>query len=318
MEVFKTFIGVMAFLSLGFSAAAAYLKLNKVWKRKHHAEVANSVSIMGNVIDLIPLTFFALNYMIVMQWQGFIDSVIWIVAGAVSILIGSGFWVPENRKKSLWTEFKEALKLEKSEVGHLASSFFRPSSADIVLDILAHFALVDRELEEREKALIESFADAWHVDIDWDAHQSLADLDQPVSLVRTRDTVVRYLKTSPPSEQVVQLIDVLESLVNVDDKVSESEALILQEVNGLLANYVEKGDEPATYTVVIAPQNEEHDVAISTLLPNARKIPVAGGSGYVVGSYHSQDYADMICDQYRALGFFTVDMPVQPAVETAS
>lgn len=318
MEVFKTFIGAMAFLSLGFSAAAAYLKLNKVWKRKHNAEVANSVSIMGNVVDLIPLTFFALNYLVVMQWQGLIDSVIWIIAGVVSILIGSGFWVPENRKMSLWEEFKSALKLEKSEVGHLASSLFRPTSADIVLDILAHFAFIDRQLEAREKALIESFAEAWHVDIDWEDHRSLADLDQPVSLVRTRDTVVQYLKTSPPTEQVVQLIEVLELLVAVDETVSDSEGLILQEVKGLLTNYVEKGDEPATYTVVIAPQNEEHDVAISTLLPDAEKIPVAGGSGYVVGSYHSQDYADMICDQYRTLGFFTVDMPVQPGPTASS
>ena len=63
MEVFKSFISYMAYASLGFSFAAAYLKINKLWKRKHIAEVANSVSIMGNVFDIIPSTFFALNFL---------------------------------------------------------------------------------------------------------------------------------------------------------------------------------------------------------------------------------------------------------------
>ncbi len=39
----------------------------------------------------------------------------------------------------------------------------------------------------------------------------------------------------------------------------------------------------------------------------------AGGKGYTVGAYFSRSYADMICTQYRALGFFTVvlDEPAQ-------
>jgi hypothetical protein len=308
MEFFKSFIAIMAYASLGFSAAAAYLKINKVWKRKHNAEVANSVSIMGNVIDVMPLSFFALNFLFAAQWQGFIDSLIWIVAGAAMILIGSGFWVPENRRKSFWTEFKQALKLEGSEVGHLASALFRPSGADIVLEILTQFAYIDRELDPREKNFIESFADAWHVDLDWQKYLALADLDEPASLVRTRDTVERYLKTSPPTEQVSQLIDVLQSLVSVDDTVSGAEALILREVRGLLSNYINDVESYMTFSVVIAPQNHDNDVAISTLLPDAAKTPVAGGIGYIVGTYFSQEYANVICDQYRALGFFTVDM----------
>jgi hypothetical protein len=126
MELLKSIVSVLAYASLGFSATAAYLKINKIWKRKHNEEVANSVSIVGNVVDLIPLSFFSLNYLFVMQWQGLIDSVIWIVAGVVSIMIGSGLWVEANRHKSSWTRWKEALKLEKSEVGDLAMSLKRP------------------------------------------------------------------------------------------------------------------------------------------------------------------------------------------------
>ncbi|MGB5324577.1 MAG: hypothetical protein WBN40_04020, partial [Pseudomonadales bacterium] len=91
--------------------------------------------------------------------------------------------------------------------------------------------------------------------------------------------------------------------------------LMLSEARGLLSSYVEDGDNPAAFTVVIAPQNDEHDAALTTLLPNARKISVAGGTGYVVGSYHSHEFAEMIRDQYRALGFFTVDVGEQVALE---
>ncbi|MDH4071931.1 MAG: hypothetical protein OEV41_02365, partial [Gammaproteobacteria bacterium] len=127
MEFFKSVISAMAYASLGFSFTAAYLKINKIWKRKHIAEVASSVSIVGNVVDIIPLTFFALNFMLVAQWQGLIDSVLWIFAGIVTVLIGSGLWVEEHRHKPFWTRIRAALKLEKTEVGHLAASFFRPS-----------------------------------------------------------------------------------------------------------------------------------------------------------------------------------------------
>lgn len=313
MEFFKSFINIMAYASLGFSATAAYLKINKVWKRKHNAEVASSVSIVGNFVDLIPLTFFGLYYMVYMQWQGFIDSVIWIAAGVVSVLIGAGVWVPENRRKSFWTELKEALRLEKSEVGHLAMAMLRPSGANAIIEILTSFAYLDRELEPREKAYIETFAKNWHVEIDWDAQRSLADLDRAAGLIKTRDAVVRYVNASPPAEQVLQLIDLLQCLVSIDDAVTAEESLMLSEAQGLLSNYAESTEKSAAFTVVIAPQSDEHDAALSALLPDARKIAVAGGSGYVVGSYFSHAFAELIRDQYRALGFFTVDVGEQVA-----
>lgn len=314
MEFFKSFINVMAYASLGFSFAAAYLKINKIWKRKHIEEVASSISIMGNVFDIIPLTIFSLNFLLVAQWQGLIDSVLWMVAGAVSVLIGSGLWVQSNRGKSFWTRLKESLKLEKSEVGHLATTFFRPSSAELILDILARFAYIDRELAEREQELIQSFANTWHFDIDWEEHRKLAELEQSVGLVKTRDTVARYLNTSPPAKQVAQLIEVLHALVEVDENVSSEEKLILGEVDKFMLGYIDNTNVQASYTVIIAPQNRNQDVAIAALLPDAQKIEIAGGSGYLVGSFYSQDYADVICDQYRELGFFTIDLMGDAAV----
>jgi len=316
MELFKSFISIMAYASLGFSFAAAYLKINKVWKRKHIEEVANSVSIMGNVFDLIPLTFFSLNFLFVAQWQGLIDSVLWIFAGVVSVLIGSGLWVQGNRGKSFWTRLKESLKLEKSEIGNLATTFFRPSAAEIILEIFARFAYIDRNLVAREQELIQLFADKWHIDINWEDHKKLAELEESVGFVKTRETVARYLKTSPPTEQVAQLIDVLHALVKIDENVSSEEELILEEVHKFMLDYIDGSDVQGNYTVIIAPQNRNQDAAIATLLPDAEKVEIAGGSGYLIGSFYSQDYANVICDQYRELGFFTIDLMRDEPVKT--
>jgi len=316
MELFKSFVGIMAYASLGFSFTSVYLKINKIWKRKHIAEVANSVSVAGYATDMIPATFFSLNFLIAAQWQGLIDNVLWILAGTLLILIGSGLWVQENRHKSFWTKLKESLKLEKSEVGYLATSFFRPSGAEIILEIFARFAYIDRELVAGEQELIQKFADTWHIEVDWEEHRKLAGLEQTVSFVKARDSVERYLNTSPPTEQVGQLIDVLHALVKVDENISEQEKLILAEVQQFLLGYIDDTDVQANYDVVIAPQNRSQDAAIGSLLPNASKIEIAGGSGYLVGSFYSQDYAHVIRDQYRELGFFTIDLMGNATVTT--
>ncbi len=179
------------------------------------------------------------------------------------------------------------MKLERSEVGDLAKSFFRPSGGEIILEILAHFAYIDRKLSVREQEFIQSFADTWHMKFDWKEHRKLAVSEQSVSFIKTRDEVERYLKISPPAEQVAQLIDVLDALIIVDESISAEEELILEEVDGLLHSYVNDSDVQAKFAVIVAPQNDDQDSAIATLLSNVEKTEVAGGSGYMIGSYYS-------------------------------
>jgi len=306
MDTFKSIVEIMAYGSLGFTIVAAYLKINKIWSRKHNAEVADSISIVGNVIYIIPLTFFALNYMFASLWQGVIDSLIWIASGIVYILIGSRLWVQSHRRESFWTRLKEVLKLERSEVGDLARSFFRPSSSEIILEILTQLAYIDRMLSTREKEFIQSFVDSWNMDFNWEEHRALEYKKQPVSFMEIRTTVQRYLETSPPDAQVAQLIDVLDALVRIDESVSDQEKLILEEIDGLLFSYLNQPDVQEKFAVVIAPQSEDQDFAIAALLPDIEKTSIAGGSGYIIGSYYSQDFANVVCDQYRALGFLTI------------
>ena len=65
-------------------------------------------------------------------------------------------------------------------------------------------------------------------------------------------------------------------------------------------------DSGTTYAVVIAPQDEAQDEAIGLLLKDVNPREYAGGRGYPVGRFHSTRYAEFICSQYRAMGFFTV------------
>ena len=67
------------------------------------------------------------------------------------------------------------------------------------------------------------------------------------------------------------------------------------------------------FNVVIAPQDEQQDEAIRLMLKNVELHAYAGGKGYTVGSFFSSDYAEIICAEYRSLGFFTVVMQEQEA-----
>ena len=169
-------------------------------------------------------------------------------------------------------------------------------------------AVSPEEFEEREKELIQSFGDHWNLRIDWGRYHQLASLEGTASLMQARATVERYLKTSPPDRQVAQLIDVLQALVDVDESVSTEERIILDETQGLLRHYIDESESPPTFAVVIAPQNRKQDDAVHSLLPDIDKTEIAGGSGYIVGSFYSQDYANRVRNQYRSLGFFTVDL----------
>jgi len=62
MEIFQMVVYVLAFASIGFTFTKVYLASNKLWTRKHEIEVAESFSVTGELIGLIPAIIFALNY----------------------------------------------------------------------------------------------------------------------------------------------------------------------------------------------------------------------------------------------------------------
>jgi hypothetical protein len=174
-----------------------------------------------------------------------------------------------------------------------------------ILNILQQVALIDKELDDAEVAFIQKFTEAYGLDY------SAVELREKLlaggesDFVGLRQSVLDYLAVDPPYLQVGQLRDLLNLFVKADEEITEEEALILAELNGLFASYLDEDTGQSPYRVWIVPQSPEQDDAVTSLLPDLPKEEIAGGFAYFVGSYYSQDYADMICDKYRTLQFFT-------------
>jgi hypothetical protein len=62
--------------------------------------------------------------------------------------------------------------------------------------------------------------------------------------------------------------------------------------------------------VVIVPQTDEQVAAVASLLPGIEATSIRGGTVYSVGRFFSSKYADVVCDKYVALGFFTTRIEV--------
>ena len=302
MDYVRVAIESLTVASLVVAAIQVYLILNKLWIRKHERAVAESISIMGETLGLVPLTVLSLNYAVDGYWEGMADSLIWIAAGLVTIAIGTGRWVEGKRQRGFWTLVREALRLERDEVGDLALSLFRPSAARQILAILGQVALLDRTLDDRERAFVESFADSWGVDFDWSEVEGGE--GGHVDLARLRRSVDRYLATSPPQGQVLQLVDTLSSLVRIDQVTTDEEELMLEELQGMLREYADEQGTPAEHVVAVVPQDPEQDAALSSILPDLEKRPLEGGMAYPVGPYFSHRYANVVADQYRSMKFF--------------
>ena len=70
--------------------------------------------------------------------------------------------------------------------------------------------------------------------------------------------------------------------------------------------------------VLIVPQSNPQEDAIQQLLPEAQKVHRAGGDAYLVGSYYSDAYAEMICGTYRALDLLTIVLMSEETDEVPS
>lgn len=295
---------ILPFIPLTATLVIAYLGTNKVWKRKHEKPVAQSISLVARAISIatnltlliqsVSSVFIALNF------------AIWLIVEIILVLIGSGLWVAGERKKSFWKRVKEALKLESKEAGDLAKSLFQPSNADSVLTILGRLALVDNQLDQKEKAILQSFATDWKVNFDFEKIGHLEETDQFSSYNKLRTDVEDYLKLSPPDQQVSQLADIMQTLIKIDGDVSSEEELIVEELLGLINKYLNKHDENNRFYIAIVPQDTAQESAIQGLLGETERKKVAGGQAYVNGPYFSRKYSEILSQQYHALSCLAV------------
>lgn len=307
MSPFESFVGSLVAIGVVVAAISNYLIINKLWKRKHMKDVAESVSISAAFLGLatsIPL----LVQLAVIDRTPLpaLKTVIGIVTGFIFVLIGSGLWVRENRHLSFGRLLLRALKLEREESTDLIKAMVQPRGADQILRILELVAKLDREVHEKELALLDEFAERWKIP---SSELAQGRVFEDGNLLRVREEVERYLDLQPPHEQAAQLLDVLNLFVKVDREVSREEKIALEEIQGIISEYV-GGDTVArrTFEVVIVPQSAEQFEAVEDLIPGARISRRRGGKVVSVGTFFSHDYAEAVCQKYIALGLFTAQV----------
>ena len=93
-----------------------------------------------------------------------------------------------------------------------------------------------------------------------------------------RTAVQDYLGLQPPHEQAAHLLDVLNLFAKADDEVSKEERVVVEEVNGLIEQYVSSDTlEHPMHEVLIVPQNQEQFEAVEALIPGAQLKEKRGG-----------------------------------------
>ncbi|MCB0164926.1 MAG: hypothetical protein KDI79_11910 [Anaerolineae bacterium] len=173
------------------------------------------------------------------------------------------------------------------------------------LEILRQVAMIDQVLDDAEVEFIQKFTHAYGFDYSAAEMRERLLQGQKTDFVTLRQSVLDYLALQPSHLQAARLKDLLNVLVKIDEEISDEEALILAELNGLFAGYLDEEADVTPFTVWLVPQNEDQDQAIASLMPALPKQTTSGGFAYLAGTYYSKDYAEMISQKYRALQFFT-------------
>lgn len=302
---FQTAVEYLFNISVAFTTLQIYLQVNKIWKRKHELEVARSQSISGLIIlglsCIISIVYYAIND----DMSSLAESAFYLVQAIVFGLISTGLFVKGQEKQSLWKLLLKAIRFERKEANYLIKKFFKPTNANIIIDILHQLAMIDDNLDPKEQELIEAFANEWDIEYSVDKLNEHRHDDAQSNYIRLRTSVQDYLDSEPPKEQAAQLKDMMQTMIEADDEISQEEELISSELMGLIQNYI-SDTNPDRFHVMIVPQDHSQHVSIKGLMPNAKQYDIAGGIAYSVGEFYSMKYAEMICNQFREEKLFTI------------
>lgn len=304
---YESVISYFVQISLLISVIFIYLQINKIWKRKHEREVAESQSLVGLSIYIANCVLWVFYYAFVqLDEKSLADTSIYIFQGSILFMIGTGIFVKGQRRLGLWNLIKQALRLERKEADYLLKKWFRPANAEAIIGILHQIAMIDEEYDPKEAELIKAFAKEWNIEYNPDKMNLERHKDTEDNYIRLRKTVEKYLDREPPLEQVAQLKDMITTMIQADEKITYEEEMISSELLPMIENYL-KGDEGTIqYLVLIVPQKPEQEESILELLPNAEKIYTSGGMAYMIDSFYSKKFAEMVCNQYREINFFTI------------
>lgn len=303
MTTFDRVITGAALLGLAVSIVIAYLKVNKLWARRHIKEVAESISVAAALLSLLTTVPFMIKFLIIDQdYVAAGKFVLSLAVFVVFFLVGIGLWVKRDEKLGIWKMLRRALATERGELTYLVHSFARPREAPAILRILRLVSMVDKNLDEREKEMLESVALPWGIHPD----DLAAENNETASDIATvQKAFAEYLAMKPPSNQVEKVLDLVKFMVHADRKVTREEHLILAEVGGAVSAYLtDSSQAPDVYEVLLVPQNDAQLEKMQAEVTDASLHERAGGKAVVAGSYFSEPFARAICVRFRQKHFF--------------
>jgi hypothetical protein len=314
MSVFSAFVEFLVGIAILIALVSNYLIINKLWKRRMVREVTESVSLAAALLGLFNgIPFLIMFLLINPNPAAALKTGIGVITAVVFVLIGSGLWVAEFRQRGFRSLFMRALNLERKESADLLKEFVQPKGAAQILRVLHQLASVDGHVDEREAAMIRSFAREWRL-----PEPAAVDGEAPADLITLRKSLSEYLNLHPPATQVGQLRDVLQAMAELDAHVSWQESVALEEVDGLLRAYVAEDDNACPmHEVLIVPQNERQVEAVRALLPGREEKILRGGRVFSGGQYFSPRYAEFVCRKYIDLGLFSTVAPGEPPIPDA-
>lgn len=309
MVAFKQIIGVLAFVTVIFTFAEVYLSFNKLWKRKHEAIVAESISVYAQFISLSTGFVITVHYLMNKEWQGFLDSTFFLIFAIFQFLVGIGLWVSFKREFGIWTLLKKSLQFEKSEVGYLAKLLFNPARCNKILKILESVAIIDKSLDEREKTFIECFAKEWNLRFSLDKAKEKLGNERHVNFLQVRKDMTDFLKTNPPVKQVLGLGDTIKVLIKLDKKISEEEKQVCDEILGFINHYIDKDTVQRRYFIAVIPQNKDEEKNIRSTFPLLKRENFKGGYGFIDGPFFTKNFASAMSKKYNRLKSLCLIVP---------
>jgi hypothetical protein len=307
MDIFIKVLDGIIYLALAFALIEVYLKVNKIWKRKHEKEVAESQSLFGLGLSLFILIVWSIKYLIQQDYASIVDNGIYLIETVVMIFIGTGLFVKENKGKKFLKLILQAIKLERKEATYLLNSLSGKKEAQDIINILHQLAWIDNDLDKNELKMIKDFAKAWNIEYD-EKDKNLPNIPNEFSskLQLLRNSLLIFLEGRPNKEQIAQLSDLLKNLINADRNVSEEEDIIFDELSAILNNYISENKKINYFHVLIVPQEKSHIDLIKQLRPNAEEVHTSGGIAFSLEKYLSGKYAEQMCQVYREQGLFTI------------
>jgi hypothetical protein len=311
MDIFQKIVGLLTYAAMIISVVEVYFKLNKIWKRKHEKEVAESQSIIGLTMSSVVLIVWGLDSLMKGNYSNIVDNIIYLGEAVICILIGAGFFVIDKKKKqkNIWSMVKSALRLEKTEAGYLWKVLTGKGLAEKIVDILLLIAWIDDEIDKSEKDLIIKYTLPWGIKISDEQFENNPHLNSE-NKSKIFETIKQYfhdyLKESPPKEHIMQVKKLFKNLISIDGKITKEEGIILDEIEGMIKEYF--GEPMPKYTIIIIPQNDDLRVTVESIVKfvnpeinmKERERNIDGGFGFIVDECYSKDYAEILAEEQRS------------------